>query len=260
MNPKILVLDIETSPSIVYTFGIRQQYININQIKNDWHLMSVAARWLGQKTVLYKDQSKVKNVEDDSKLSKWAWDLLDQADIVITKNGKMFDIPALNARFAVHKLHPPSPFRHYDVGIVAQKKFGFTSTKLEYLTKTLCPQFKKLSHEKFPGMTLWIECLRGNIKAWKEMKKYNCMDVIGTEAIYHHLSPYDPQINFAIYRKIDNTKCPKCESDKIRFKGYQYNNTSKCKRFFCEDCGTYWKDRKNLLSKEQKQSLKLPIK
>src|SRR6185295_9016112 len=92
------------------------------------------------------------------------WKLLDEADVVITQNGKSFDSRKLNARFIHYGMRPPSPYRHIDTYLLVKAAAEFTSNKLEYLTDKLCKRYKKLSHSKFPGMSLWRECMNGNIE------------------------------------------------------------------------------------------------
>src|SRR5271165_5802739 len=139
-GPKVLVLDIETAPLLGYVWSIWEQNVALNQINSDWHVLSWAAKWLGDSPdkMLYMDQRNAKNIEDDTKILEEIWRLLDEADVVITQNGKSFDIKKLNARFAINGMQPPSSFKQIDTKIIAMKHFGFTSNKLEYMTDKLC--------------------------------------------------------------------------------------------------------------------------
>lgn len=109
--------------------------------------------------------------------------MLDEAEIVITQNGKKFDQKKLNARFILNGFQPPSSYKHIDTLCIARKHFGFTSNKLSQLTDKLCKKYKKLSHNNFPGFELWQECIKGNIEAWNEMEKYNRQDVLSLEEL-----------------------------------------------------------------------------
>jgi hypothetical protein len=68
-----------------------------------------------------------------------------------------------------------------------QSKYKFMSHKLQYMSKKLC-QVRKLVHNKFPGMSLWMEYEAGNPEAFKEMKKYNMVDVEATEELFLKLA------------------------------------------------------------------------
>lgn len=192
---RTLVLDIETFPIIAAVWGLRDQNIGLNQIRKDWSLMAWGAKWLGEPAskVLYADTRAQKDVRDDSKILKTVWQLLNEADIVISQNGQSFDGPKLNAKFMQYKMLPPSPYKHLDTYRVARRVAEFTSNKLEYLTGKLNVKYKKILHAKYSGMVLWNECEKGNLEAWKEMEKYNKHDVLSTEELYTNLQPWIPQ-------------------------------------------------------------------
>ena len=210
-KPKILIYDIETAPILGYVWGLWENNVALNQIESDWHILSWSAKWLGDppNKVMYMDQRNCKNIEDDKKILKKIWDLLNEADVVITQNGRSFDQKKLNARFVMNGFQPPSSYKHIDTKLIAQKHFGFTSTKLEYMTDKLCVKYKKLKHTKFPGFEMWKECLSGNIEAWKEMEKYNKHDVLALEELYTKMAPWDNTVNFSVYDEnlIDKCKC-----------------------------------------------------
>lgn len=257
-KPKILVLDIETAPVLGYVWQLWENNLGLNQIKHDWFLLSFAAKWLGDPPgkVIYMDQSKAKDVENDRKLLDKLWELLDSCDIVLTQNGKKFDIKKIQARFLLNGMKPTSSFRQLDTLVIAKKHFALTSNKLEYMTSKLCTKYKKLSHKLYPGFELWSQCLKGNQSAWKEMKKYNIHDILSLEELYTKLSPWDNSINFNIYNESESHMCT-CGSEDFKRNGYAYTSTGKFQRHKCLECGSEVRDRKNLLTKEKKASLKI---
>lgn len=254
-GPKILALDIETFPLESFTWGLFDQNVALNQIKQDWTVASWSAKWVGKKTIMYKDQRHSKNVRDDKKILEDIWKLLDEADIVLTQNGKSFDIKKLNARFILNDMKPPSSFKQIDTLRIARKVFAFTSNKLEYMSNKLCTKYKKLKVKKFQGFELWSECLKGNIVAWKEMEKYNKYDVLSLEELYLKLYPWSNEIDFNLYSS-DNVKRCNCGSKNFVKNGYSYTSVGKFQRYSCGDCGAEIRDKKNLLSKDKKAALK----
>lgn len=254
--PRCLVFDIETSPILSYTWGIWEQNVGLNQIVSDWHLLAWSAKWLGDSPnkVMYQDQRNAKNVEDDTALLKSIWNLLNEADIVITQNGKKFDQKKLNARFILMGLKPPKPFKHIDTYEQAKKHFGFTSNRLEYLTAKLCKKYKKLSHKKFPGFELWKACLAGNKKAWDEMKEYSIHDVLSLEELYLKMQGWIHGVDFNLYRDGDKPLC-NCGGKNLRPRGYAYTPTGKFRIYNCKDCGKWPRGRTNLLSQAGKKAL-----
>lgn len=255
-GPKVLVFDIETSPILAHVWSIWEQNVGLVQIKDDWHLLSWAAKWLGDKEVMYQDQRGVRDIADDKKLLRGIWKLLDEADVVVTQNGRQFDQKKLNARFVIQGFQPPSSFKHIDTKILAKRHFGFTSNKLEYMTDKLCTKYKKLTHKKFPGFELWKECLAGNIEAWKEMELYNKHDVLALEELYQKLIPWDSSINFNLYRPIDGQHVCKCGSTELARNGYYFTTAGKFRRFKCKQCGAETREARNAFSKDDRELIK----
>ncbi len=256
-KPKVLIFDIETAPMLGYIWGLWDQNIALNQIHSDWHILSWSAKWLGDapNKIMYADQRNAKNIEDDSGILKKIWELLNQADIVITQNGRNFDQKKLNARFILNGFKPPSSYKHIDTLQIAKKHFAFTSNKLEYMTDKLCKKYKKIKHSKFGGFELWKQCLEGNLNAWKEMEKYNKYDVLSLEELYSKLIPWDSAINFSLYSDSEDHTCS-CGSKDLSKNGYSYTSTGKFQRYECKKCGAEVRDRKNSFSKEKLKSLK----
>lgn len=234
IQPKVLVFDIETSPITAYVWGLKDQNISLGQIIQDWKVLAWGAKWLGQSSVLYQDVRRI----SEKTLLKGIWKLLDEADIVITQNGKSFDSRKLNARFISYGMLPPRPYKHIDTYLLAKGAADFTSNKLEYLTEKLCKKYKKTSHAKFPGMSLWKECLKGNSKAWDEMKVYNTLDVLSTEELYNVIRAWGPKNMPVMFRSAST--CAVCGSNAQR-RGYELIGKTKVQRIQCKNpsCGRW---------------------
>jgi hypothetical protein len=255
-GPKVLVFDIETAPITAHVWQLWDQNVALNQVVSDWFILSWSAKWLHDPAhkVMYRDQRNAKNIEDDRALLVDIWKLLDEADVVITQNGIKFDRRKLNARFILNGMQRPSSYKHIDTKVLAQKHFDFTSNKLEYMTDKLCVKYKKQKHKKFPGHELWRECLKGNQEAFKEMERYNKYDVLSLEELYYKLIPWDSSINFNLYHDSTENVC-KCGSKKFTKNGFYYTAFGKFQRYRCSSCGAEVRDRKNLFTKEKRQSL-----
>lgn len=250
-QPKILFFDIETAPILGYMWSIWDQTIGLNQIKQDWFVLSWSAKWLGDDKIMYMDQRKAKNVENDKTLLNGIWKLLDEADIVVTQNGKDFDQKKLYARFIMNGMKPPSGFQHHDTKKIASRYFAFTSNKLEYLSDKLNKKYKKIKNS---GFTLWTRCLAGDLSAWKEMEEYNKYDVLALEELYMTLRAWDPKINYSVYTDEIDPVCV-CGSESIKKKGFSYTSVAKYQRYICTDCGKSYQGRANLLTPEKNKAL-----
>ena len=257
-TPKILVLDIETAPVLAYCWSLWENNVALNQIKNDWFILSWSAKWLGdsEDNIFYADQRNAENIEDDSEILKPLWKLLNEADIVIGQNSRKFDHKKINARFIQNKFTPPSSYRTVDTQVLAKSIFGFTSNKLEYMTDKLCTKYKKQKHEEFSGFNMWSECLKGNKKAFEAMETYNKYDILSTEELYTILRAWDkkgPNVN--VFHDTNKLVCT-CGSLDFKKNGFVYTNTGKFQRHTCNKCGAEVKDKTNMLSKEKRKSLK----
>jgi DNA polymerase elongation subunit (family B) len=261
---KILVLDIETSPLLVWCWGLFDQNIGLNQIKQDWNVLSFSAKWYeGRNKKVYGPNNKViyhslankKDKTDDRDLLEEVWKLLDECDILLTQNGVRFDNKKLNARFALHGMKPPSSFKHIDTLQIVKRNFALTSNKLEYLSDKFCTKYKKMTEREFAGFSLWKECLANNKRAWAEMKKYNSYDILSLEELYQKIGNWDTSIDFNVYSDSLETVC-KCGSKEFKSKGYHYTSVGKFSRSKCVKCGAETRGRKNLLTKEKKETVR----
>ena len=91
-GPKILFIDIELKPILAQVWALWDQNVGLNQIQEDWSILSYCAKWKGSDEVIYEDLQGSEDFEDDSKLLSNLWKLLNEADIVVGQNSKRFDV------------------------------------------------------------------------------------------------------------------------------------------------------------------------
>lgn len=252
-GPKILCIDLETTPLEVYSWGIYDQQINPQQIIKDWSILSWAACWLHEPNkMMYMDTRKEKDPRNDKNILKEIHKLMNEADIVLGQNSNSFDIKRLNTRFMVHNMKPPSSYRKIDTKRIAKKYFAFTTSSLDFMTKTLNTRQEKMKNS---GLSLWIGCLNKNLKSFKELEKYNKQDVAATVSLYlDHLQPWDSSLNPSLYTDTLDHICS-CGCKKLNRNGFAYTSTGKYQRFSCSRCGAEVRAKDNLLSKEKRKSL-----
>jgi len=244
-HPKILTLDIETAPLKSYHWSLWKQNIGLNQIGDEWSILSYSAKWLGERAVIYSDVSGQDNLRDDARLCQELWDLLDEADFVVGQNAKKFDVKKIKARMVMHRMLPFSPVVVIDTMLIAKDVFNFTSNKLEWMTTHLTTK-KKLKHQKFPGFELWAECLNDNPLAWAEMKAYNIADTVSTEELYLALRPWaEGHPNLAAFYNDEKLRCPRCASTKLTPTSFAYTTAGKYQRYKCQ-CGGFARSRYTL--------------
>lgn len=232
---KILLVDLETAPLEVYTWGIHEQNVALNQIIKDWSILSFSAKWLDEDKIHYMDTRHKKNPRDDKQLVKKLCYLLNQADYVVSHYGSVFDVPKIEARRLYHDLPLFKMPKHEDTKYMSNKG-GFTSHKLEYLAKYLKLKVKKLVNRKFNGMDLWRQVLNKNMEAWREMELYNKTDVWVLEELYKKLRPRATNINVHTYNKPDDLVCV-CGSKNFKKNGIDRLASGNYQRYKCGDCG-----------------------
>ena len=232
MKAKILTFDLETAPNLAYVWGAWKQNVSLTQTVGKGYLLSFAAKWLHSDEIIYEEN----RTDNDKDLVQKMIDLMDEADIVVAHNGNKFDIPTVNARAAVHGIDPPSPYKSVDTLAVAKRYFRFTQNTLAYLTNAFGVT-EKLKHKKFPGWELWVECLKHNDEAWKEMKEYNIQDVISLEELYLRMRPWiSNHPNIGVFDELEVPVCPKCGGKHVHYRGYYNTNVGKYRKFQCQDC------------------------
>jgi len=232
VKPKVLLYDIETSPNLAYVWGKYDQ--NVIAYEEEWEILSVAWKWLGQKRIHCVTQ------KDNSELGlcSWIWELFDTADVVIAHNGDKFDQKKVKARMLIHGLKPPSPFASVDTLKIARKHFKFNSNKLDDLGRQLGVG-RKLKH---PGFDLWLGCMKGDAKSWSMMEKYNKQDVVLLEKVYKKLLPWiDNHPSMALLQ--DREGCPSCGSKQVQKRGKLVTHKSVFQRYQCQKCGGWFKGR-----------------
>jgi len=214
---KILYLDIETAPTLAYTWSLFPKYIAIGDVQEPGYTLCWAAKWEGERSVEFG------KIGDKDFLTR-IHDLLDEADAIVHYNGTRFDMPTLNREFVLAGMPPPSHYHQIDLLKTVRKQFRFQSNKLDFVAQQLGIGCK--THHK--GMALWYGVMAGNAKDMKVMEKYNRQDVQLTQKLYKRLLPWihnHPNVGMWV-EDPRNPVCPNCGSQNLHKKGRQYNTKS----------------------------------
>lgn len=243
MSPRILFLDIETSPILGYTW--RAYDDNVLEILEPSRVICVGWKWSDEDSITCRALPDYKGYKpgslDDSKLVKDVWSVLDEADVVIAHNGDSFDVKKLNYRFIVNGLNAPSTYQTVDTCKVAKKYFKFDKNNLDELGRIL-GEGEKVNTG---GFSLWSKCLRGDEEAWAHMVEYNIGDVELLEKVYLRLRPFmekHPNLNVLVNAEgkgDGGIKCPACLSERMQKRGFSITQTGSKQRYQCKDCGSW---------------------
>lgn len=245
-GPKVLLIDVETAPSIAVSF----QRFNVNITpdhvlqEGDW-LLTASWKWLNKKKVEGISLSSEEALDkDDSRICDQMNDLFDEADIIVAHNGKRFDVPIIKTRMLANGFSPPHSPKIIDTLLIA-RSLKFSSNKLDSLCHSL-DIGRKMKHH---GIRLWIDCMNGNQDALDNMLEYNKRDVELLEELYLEIRPYDKTgPNFGQYYNDGKEHCPTCGSTHLLSTGKNsYTNVGMFEELVCNTCG-HRSSRKQMLN------------
>ena len=166
----------------VYTWGLWDQNIGINQIIKPTEMMCFGAKWQGKKKVTFK------SVHHDGKkaMLEELHAMMEEADALVGWNSAAFDHKHIKREFLENGMAPPSVVKDLDLMSIVKANFKFPSNKLDYVAQALGVGAKV----KHSGFQLWLDCMAGDDKAWKTMKKYQLQDVNLLIDLYYELLPW----------------------------------------------------------------------
>jgi hypothetical protein len=232
-SARILVIDIETRPILSYTWGLYKQSIYPAQVVDFGGVLCFAAKWLDEKRIHFHSD----HHDGHAEMVQAAWDLIDEADIVIGYNSKGFDVKHLAREFIESDMPPPAPHQDVDLLTIARRRFRWPSNKLVTVSEALGIG-TKVRHE---GFVLWRDCLEGDEKAWRTMKRYNIQDVRLTEAAYFLFRPWiksHPHVGILAGQPWG---CPNCGSSDFTENGATHTSVSEYRLRRCSGCGANYR-------------------
>jgi hypothetical protein len=248
---RVLTIDIETQRAIVETWQTYKPFITIDNIIVDARVLCFAAKWRGKDKIIFKScwkdpvtvHGEVPDVAAEYfKMMQSAWELLDQADILVTYNGDRFDWQWLEREFTRLGLGKPLPYKSCDLMKVNKKWFraGQLSMKLDWSLR------KMLGTQKVPhgGVDLWHDIRYGtpteHRSACKTMREYNIGDTVKTADLFETWLPYTG-LNMALFGSSDDglLHCTKCDSTKVRKEHGKFHRTNgyAYQLYRCDVCG-----------------------
>lgn len=229
---KILLLDIETSPHSVYAWGLFKQNISLSQVKDTSRVLCSAYKWLGERKTNFTSEW---TDGVDGMLEKM-YNVIEEADAIVTYNGNRFDLPTLNKEFLLTGYRPPAPYKSVDLYRTVKNKFRFASNKLDHVAQQL-GLGSKTDHY---GFQMWLDVMDGNKKAQKLMETYNKQDVVLLEKVYDIVLPWIANHPNRSHHN-GSAVCPNCGSKHLQHRGFTITAVGRQQRFQCQDCGKWSK-------------------
>lgn len=229
-KPKILILDIETAPAELYSWGMYNQNFGVEQVKAHPYILCVCAKWLDKSEVL----SFSKWEHGTETMLQEVANLIQEADALVGKNSERFDVPWLMTEFLKHGITMPAPTTHIDLQKVAKKNFRFLSNGLEYILRYL-----ELGHKNDTGgFKLWKQVIDGKPVAQRKMLRYCQQDVRQTGRLYKKMLPFitnHPHMGFT-----PKKACGACGSSRVHVSKYRRTRTMVIQQLHCQSCGSYF--------------------
>jgi hypothetical protein len=225
---KLLTIDIETKPAIVFAFDAYDVNISPEQVIEPGGTLCFAAQWVGDKEIMFSSEWE----DGKQTMLEKAHLLLSEADAVITYNGQKFDIPKLRGEFILAGLPDIPPPTMIDV-YKTVKRFGFMINKLAFIG----PLFNLGTKVKHEGFGLWRSVMEGDPKSQARMKKYCIGDVRLTTNLYNRIKGF-----IVDHPHVGDTKhsCGSCNSDKpLQQRGFRRTKEFKVQRLVCTICGAW---------------------
>lgn len=227
---RILILDIETKPAIVYSWGMYNQSFSPAQVLDWGGVLCFAAKWHGEEGTKFWAEWRGKE-----RMIRAAHRLLCEADAVVGWNSQRFDTRWLHAEFQRMGLSRPSPYVNVDLMRIQKRDAFMLSNKLESRRLWLGKEGKLDTG----GFGLWKAVLAGDREARRKMEEYNRQDVEITAEEFDRMRSggwIRGLPNFAID---GGHVCPSCGSERLQSRGFQYTKTRRYRRFQCRDCSAW---------------------
>lgn len=236
--PKILFIDVENSPNKSLTWPGRMYDVNLAGFVpgGRWQLLSFS--WAWNDGPIHYD-SKEHN-QTDARIVKKMSQLINEADYVVTHNGKKSDIPKIRTRLKFHKLPGLKEVQHVDTYTTIKPRYLLDS----YSLGNICEYFGLGKKKDAGGIQTWIGCDEGDAKSWAKMRRYNPHDVVLLRRLYKFMCkemPDHPNLH-RILNPYDKALgvCPHCSSTKVQKRGFRATATQLKRMWQCRPCGKWF--------------------
>jgi hypothetical protein len=223
---KILVIDMERLCGLARVWDQKTNFVPATNFVRLPSTLCFAAKWYGAKTVEFHAAW-----DDYDAMVRRSWELYNEANVVVTYNGRRFDNAHFRGDWLKAGLAPPSPWK--DVDLYQSNKFGFTSRSLNHLCEILGLDVKS-GRYSFDDAEA---CMDGDAKAQATMRRYNVGDVKITEQAYDRLRGHLPSHPHIGEIAGDELRCNQCGSASLERNGLTRAVVIDYALYRCGDCG-----------------------
>ena len=182
---KYLYWDLETSYMQGYFFDIWNINIAMSQVTKQSHLLSASWAMNDEEPVGVRLTPEDVKTGNDLEVVVKLIEAINSCDVVVTFNGKKFDVKKLNTRALYWGLPPVVIPRHVDLMQDAKRLFKFPSNSMQNISQYLGEDGKISTG----GSRLWQRCAEYKNydacdSALQEMLTYNLQDIVATRDLH----------------------------------------------------------------------------
>jgi len=159
-------------------------------------------------------------------------ELLTEADVVVTFNGRRADLPWLRKDWVEAGIPTPRPFKDIDLYQVAKSALHLESASLAYLCAFLGLPGKQGRYSADEAKT----AAATDGPARRRLIKYSKADSVIMAPVLDKLRPYIRGVNLGLYNMDDVARCPACGSDALTPDGWTSTTLTQYAAYRCE-CG-----------------------
>lgn len=241
-EPRIILYDLETLPDL-------REFMKVIPSLSDYPGQTLKAsinsiicfgyKVFGERTThclnAWDYKGWAKDVNDDRQLVEAAYNVLKDADCLVTHNGTRFDLKFLQTRLLKWGLPPLPKIIHVDTCQVAKSNLLMFRNSLNVIAKFMTSE-EKLENG---GWDLWVRVVQRDAKAMALMSRYCKQDVVTLEAVFKKLRPFINKMpDYNMFNPIEKDLCPNCGSTRLNKNGSRANKNKMLTRLRCLDCGS----------------------
>ena len=259
-QPRIAFWDLESSLMQGLHFGLWQQNISMRRVTKQTHLLSASFAFNDEEVQGFRLTPEQVKTGDDFDLVCKVVEAVNNCDLMVTFNGKKFDVKLLNTRAIFWGLPPVKTPKHIDLFEQSKRVFKFPSNSMQNVSMYLGENGKL----ETSGSNLWERCAEWENyeeceKALIEMVTYGNQDIEATRDLYKRFQGWMkgvPNLGVITNEVTENKtlRCIHCGSDDV-FPLEQKTYTSvssfdlyRCGNESCRGISRIGKSGKNLTS------------
>ncbi len=242
--PRTLFWDLESSLLEGYFFRIWQENIPMRRIKKQSHLLSASFAYNNDAVQGYRLTPEQVKTGDDFDVVCKVVEAINNCDLMVTFNGKRFDVKLLNTRALFWGLPPVKSPKHIDLFEQSKRVFKFPSNSMQNVSMYLGENGKL----ETSGSNLWERCSEWENyeeceKALIEMVTYGNQDIEATRDLYNRFQGWMkgvPNLGVITNESTENKtlRCSHCGSDDIFLMNQKtYTSVSSFDLYRCANMG-----------------------